>query len=159
MEWGLGEKPIPNMIHLLEAHGIRVFSIAEDFADVDAFSCWHPSGTPFIFLNTKKSSERSRMDAAHELAHLVLHPDEVGTRDRRIEEEAKQFASAFLMPRADLVARGLHFATIQQLIVAKERWRVALSALALRLHALGVITEWHYRVHVHRHLAPWIPHA
>jgi Zn-dependent peptidase ImmA (M78 family) len=85
------------------------------------------------------------MDAAHELGHIVLHRGESGTRSRRIEEEAKRFASAFLMPGADLVARGLHFATIEQLIVAKRRWKVALSALALRLHALGVISEWHYR--------------
>jgi hypothetical protein len=24
--WGLGEKPISNMLHLLEAHGVRVYS-------------------------------------------------------------------------------------------------------------------------------------
>lgn len=28
-EWGLGEAPAPNMIHLLEEHGVRVFSLAE----------------------------------------------------------------------------------------------------------------------------------
>ena len=97
-EWRLGEMPIPHMIHLLEAHGVRVFSLAEDYAEVDAFSTWD-SGIPFVFLNTLKTAERSRMDAAHELAHLVLHRHGTTTRSRHIEEEAKQFASAFFEPK------------------------------------------------------------
>ncbi len=52
--------------------GVRVNSMAEDTAEVDAFSLWREA-TPFVFLNTQKSAERSRFDAAHELGHLVLH--------------------------------------------------------------------------------------
>jgi len=70
--WGLGERPIKNMVHLLESKGVRVFSMAEDTTEVDAFSLWRET-TPFVFLNTMKSAERSRFDAAHELGHLVLH--------------------------------------------------------------------------------------
>jgi transcriptional regulator with XRE-family HTH domain len=36
--WGLGEAPAPNMVHLLEAHGVRVYSLAMDYASVDTFS-------------------------------------------------------------------------------------------------------------------------
>jgi transcriptional regulator with XRE-family HTH domain len=36
--WGLGERRAPNMVHLLEAHGVRVYSLAQESADVDAFS-------------------------------------------------------------------------------------------------------------------------
>src|SRR5438034_806264 len=28
-EWKLGQQPIPNMLHLLEAHGVRIFSLSE----------------------------------------------------------------------------------------------------------------------------------
>ena len=70
--WGLGEQPIKNMIHLLEANGVRVFSLAIDAAEVDAFSMWREQ-KPFVFLNTLKQSERSRFDSGHELGHLVLH--------------------------------------------------------------------------------------
>src|SRR5690606_7700577 len=38
--WGLGELPIRNVIHLLEAKGIRVFSLAENAVEVDAYSLW-----------------------------------------------------------------------------------------------------------------------
>jgi len=37
--WGLGEKPVKNMVKLMEAKGIRVFSLAENTKNVDAFSC------------------------------------------------------------------------------------------------------------------------
>src|SRR3546814_9447087 len=63
--WSIGEKPVGNMIKLLESKGVHVFSLAEDTKNVDAFSCWR-NGKPFVFLNTFKSAERSRFDAAHE---------------------------------------------------------------------------------------------
>jgi transcriptional regulator with XRE-family HTH domain len=66
-EWGIGELAIRNMVHLSEAKGIRVFSLAVDTKEVGAFSTWK-DGIPFIFLNTYKSAaEHSRFDAAHEL--------------------------------------------------------------------------------------------
>jgi hypothetical protein len=70
--WGLGERPIPNMLKLLEAKGVRVFSLAENTKAVDAFSVWR-NGLPYVFLNIAKSAERSRFDASHELGHLVMH--------------------------------------------------------------------------------------
>lgn len=39
-EWGLGERPVKNMVHLLEAQGVRVFSMAQECHAVDAFSIW-----------------------------------------------------------------------------------------------------------------------
>ncbi len=143
-EWGLGEHPIPNTIHLLEAHGVRVFSLAEEYAEVDAFAVWH-DGVPFVFLNTFKSSERSRMDAAHELGHLVLHRHGTTVRSRPIEEEAKRFASAFLMPSRGVLATAPTFPSLQQLIGLKRKWKVSLAALAFRLHELDAVTDWHYR--------------
>lgn len=50
--------------------GIRVFSLAEEGREADAFCTWHDS-KPFVFLNRMKSAERCRFDAAHELGHLV----------------------------------------------------------------------------------------
>ncbi|MGA8760309.1 MAG: XRE family transcriptional regulator, partial [Stellaceae bacterium] len=69
-KWGLGEQPIKNMAHLLEAKGVRLFSMAENTLTVDAFSVWR-GGTPYVFLNTMKSAEHGRHDAAHELGHLT----------------------------------------------------------------------------------------
>lgn len=140
--WAMGEKPIGHMIKLLETKGIRVFSLSEDTKNVDAFSCWH-GGDPFIFLNTFKSSERSRFDAAHELGHLVMHRHG-GPQGREAENEANAFASAFLMPHEDLVAQIPYVSSTDQIVRMKKRWGVAAVALAYRLNKLGRLTEWHY---------------
>jgi Zn-dependent peptidase ImmA (M78 family)/transcriptional regulator with XRE-family HTH domain len=142
--WGLGERPIRNMIHLMESHGVRVFSLAEECLEVDAFSFWR-AGVPYVFLNTTKSAEHSRMDAAHELGHLVQHWSHESPRGRDAEFEAKRFASAFLMPSGSVLAEAPRGARLDQLIDAKRRWDVSLAALVYRMHVLGLLSDWHYR--------------
>lgn len=142
-EWNLGEKPIPNMIQLLESKGVRVFSLAENTAKVNAYSLWR-SGKPYVFLNTFKSAECSRFDAAHELAHLVLHQDGK-VKGREAEDQANRFASSFLLPKADVLAVIPRVDRLQRLLEAKRRWGVSLAALNYRAHKLGLITDWKYR--------------
>ncbi len=141
--WGYGEQPIGNMIDLLEAKGVRVFSLSENTKTVDAFSCWR-NNVPYIFLNTYKSAEHSRLDAAHELGHLCLHKHG-GARQLAVEAEANAFAASFLMPEADVRARILHITALSQVRKAKVRWGVSLSALTYRLSKLGILTEWQAR--------------
>jgi len=145
--WGLGNAPIPNMIHLLESKGIRVFSLAEEAREVDAFCTWYDS-KPFVFLNTIKSGERSRFDAAHELGHLVRdvysmqHGEAHGPE---MERQADAFAAAFLMPKESVVTNRPPAFTIKYLLKLKHYWGVSLAALAYRYNALGQVTEWTYR--------------
>lgn len=142
-EWGLGERPIQNMVHVLEAHGVRVFSLVHECAAVDAFSFWR-GHLPHVCLDTMKSPERSRMDAAHELGHLVLHW-KGGVRGRESELEAQQFGAAFLMPRSSVVAEAPRSTRLDELIHVKRRWNVSLANLVYRMRALGLLTEWQYR--------------
>lgn len=141
--WNLGIGPAPNMVHLLELHGVRVFSLVEDAREVDAFSFWSgPQG--FVMLNTTKSVERGRFDAAHELGHLVMH-QHVDLRSPEIERQANQFASAFLMPSAGISAQRLRTITLETALALKAQWHVSLGAMAHRLSQLGYLTEWQYR--------------
>ena len=142
-QWGLGERPVSNMIHLLELHGTRVFSLAEDTRVVDAYSFWR-NETPFVFLNTGKSAERSRMDAAHELGHLVLHSKGGSQRSRKAEREAQLFGSAFLMPRSSVLERVRPGLTVPQIIKAKHYWKVSAANLTYRMRQLELLTEYHY---------------
>ncbi|MER6396883.1 ImmA/IrrE family metallo-endopeptidase [Kitasatospora sp. NPDC001603] len=135
---------MPNLVHLLEANGVRVFSLPSDCLDADAFSTTR-SGTPFIFLNTRKSGERGRFDAAHELGHLVMHSEHRIPHGVEAEQEAQQFASSFLMPRSGILAQKLNGATIERILSAKRKWGVAAMALTYRLNDLGLISEWSYR--------------
>jgi Zn-dependent peptidase ImmA (M78 family) len=49
------------------------------------------------------------------------------------------------MPRSSLLAFAPRGATLGDLIDAKRHWRVAVSALAYRMHEVRLLSEWHYR--------------
>lgn len=142
--WGLGYKRIPNLVHLLEANGVRVYSLVHDGSEIDAFSLWQGM-TPFIFLNTTKTTERSRMDASHELGHLVLHAHTGGGTTKQHETEAQAFAAAFLMPRAPFIATSPRRVTLPAVIEAKAQWGVSALAYVHRLHRVGRLTDWQYQ--------------
>jgi Zn-dependent peptidase ImmA (M78 family)/DNA-binding XRE family transcriptional regulator len=142
--WGLGESSVRSMVHLLEANGVRVFSLAEKGDEVDAFSFWK-AGTPFVFLNTVKSAEHGRFDAAHELGHLVLH-GHGEPNGREAEQQANAFAAAFLMPSGSVKAHVPATPSLETLIRLKALWNVSVIALTRRLHDLKHITDWHYRM-------------
>jgi len=142
--WAIGEKPIGNMIKLMESKGVRVFSLAENTRNVDAFSCWR-NNEPFIFLNTVKTAERSRFDGAHELGHLVLHRHGGPQQSKAAESEANAFASAFLMPEEDVISTIPFVTSLSDIVRAKKRWGVSAMALAYRLHKMHKITDWQYR--------------
>lgn len=112
-QWRMSNGPAPNMVQLLEYHGVRVFSV--DSAEVAAFSCWH-NGTPFVFLNPTTSAEHARFDAAAELGTLLGHDD------------PREFAAEFLMPARQL--QGTHH----------RHWHVAKETFAERARAYGIVT-------------------
>jgi Zn-dependent peptidase ImmA (M78 family) len=142
--WGVGQLPIGNLVHLLEAHGVRIFSLPADVASVDAYS-FRLDDMPYMFLNTTKTGERRRFDAAHELGHLVLHCGDEVPHGKAAEAEAQMFASCVLMPRQSVLAAGLHQASVDRILKAKTHWGVAAMALTHRLSELGLLTEWGYR--------------
>jgi Zn-dependent peptidase ImmA (M78 family)/transcriptional regulator with XRE-family HTH domain len=141
--WGLGQRPIANVTHLLETHGVRVFSLSEDCMEIDAFSIWR-DGVPFVFLNNRKTAERSIFDAAHELGHLVLHRHGA-PQGQEAEAQADSFAASFLLPESALRACAPRLATIGSIAGMKATWRASVAAIGFRLHELGLMSEWHYR--------------
>lgn len=142
--WGLGSGLVKHLVATCELHGVRVLAVSPDYRSVDAFS-FYDAGTPFIFLNTSKTAERIRFDLAHELGHLALHGEHECPQGRTAEQQANDFASAFLMPRESVLAAGLVGATVDDVIRAKARWQVSAMALARRLEGLGLLTDWVYR--------------
>ena len=143
-EWWLGERPIRNVVRLLESKGVRMFSLAEQTRTLDAFSVWRNTKQPVVFLNTMKSAERSRFDACHELAHLVLHRHG-GPKGREAEREADRFASSFLMPASDVLAILPRARSLNEIVMHKSRWGVSVMALIYRLHWLECLSSWQYR--------------
>lgn len=144
--WNLGDRPISNLVHLLESKGVRVAALRHEYSDIDAF-CFIRDGTPYVFLNTSKSGERQRFDAAHELGHLVLHSDiemDPSTSKER-EAEANRFAAAFLMPKSAVLAQSMRAASLERILIARSYWRVSAMALTHRLQELQLLNKWQYR--------------
>jgi Zn-dependent peptidase ImmA (M78 family)/DNA-binding XRE family transcriptional regulator len=141
--WGLPQGPIPNVVELLEAHGIVVLRLPLDTADVDAFSLPFPD-RPIVVLSTDKNDRaRSRFDGSHELGHLVLHGEQVwGVKE--VETQAHIFAAAFLMPADDIRDELPPRADWATLFALKRRWQVSLAALLMRAKTLGSMTEASY---------------
>lgn len=145
--WGLGNKPINNMVSLCELKGIRVFRLPTEIKEIDALSFFDDeSGSPFIFLNTFKSAERARFDCAHELGHIVMHTHNEKIRvekdNRVLETEADQFASEFLMPTDAFFATVPRYLSLENMIDYKKIWRTSLKAINYRAHKLGLISDW-----------------
>jgi Zn-dependent peptidase ImmA (M78 family) len=141
--WGLGTKPLPNLVQLCESRGIRVYSLPP-FADaVDAYSMWR-SGSPYVFLARRKSPERIRFDLAHEIGHLVLHDGEP-CESAALEREADAFASEFLVPASSIVEYLSSTPSVADILTMRDQFKVSAMALAMAAHKTGRINDWLYR--------------
>lgn len=141
--WNLGVGPISNVVRELEKHGVVATRLALASSRLDAFSVWF-NDRPIIALGTNKgSTARSRFDAAHELAHGVLHgPTDAGSRVA--EEQAHRFAAAFLMPAEGIASFLPSAVNWRQLMDVKAMWGVSLAALLKRANDLGVLSTQRY---------------
>lgn len=146
--WELDNAPIDNLVDLLERQG-AVLSRGSIFSDkLDAFSQFSSiDETPYIFLATDKNSAvRSRLDAAHELAHLVLHRhvSEESFKDKEIhsklEKDAFYFGSAFLLPKQSF-SEDFRYPTLNSLLYLKRKWNVSIGAMIIRSKELGLIEK------------------
>lgn len=144
--WGMADGPINNVVALLESHGVIVSRFHMGSEKIDAFSCWI-DGRPYVVLGSDKGSAvRSRWDAAHELAHLILHRDisrdelESKSIRERVEREANWFAGAFLLPRTAMF-KEFYSTRASHLKGLKQRWLVSMQAIAHRARDIGIIEE------------------
>ncbi|NWB51100.1 ImmA/IrrE family metallo-endopeptidase [Pseudomonas gingeri] len=141
-EQGLGIGPLSSVTKLAEKVGVLVVNLADADDKVDAFSLFNKR--PLIVRNTAKVNPcRQRFDLAHELGHLIMHQG-IETGCRHTEDQANQFASALLMPRASFAAefppmRGkyLNWSALKEL---KLRWKVSFKALIYRAQSLDLLT-------------------
>jgi len=142
--WDLGEGPIHNMVHLLERQGAQVYWLDDPSQKVDAFSFWR-DGAPYVFLNSAKGlGDRQRMNAAHELGHLLLHRHEPLPPDRDLEKEAFGFAASLLLPTVQFAREAPRHVTLDHFVPLKMRWGVSISAMIVRCKGLGIFTQWQY---------------
>ncbi len=146
--WNLSNTPISDMILLLENNGAIVAYDELGANTLDAFS--EPSPGPdcsqYIILGSGKgTSVRFRFDAAHEMAHKILHPNIDQSYFVRkaehnlIENQAHRFAAAFLLP-ADSFANDFYSANLDALKSIKPKWKVSIAMMIKRAEDLNFIS-------------------
>lgn len=112
-----------------------------------------PDNNGFVIrVNRHDPAKRQRFTVAHELAHFLLHQDQIGTgiaddvlyrsnlSDRR-EAEANRLAADILMPDA-LVAEYVNVAKEKGvgdlMLYLAEQFKVSEAAMKIKLDGLGV---------------------
>ncbi|MBB5891412.1 ImmA/IrrE family metallo-endopeptidase [Kutzneria kofuensis] len=138
--WGTSAGPIAHVVRQLEVRGILVVALeAAANVTIGAFSSAAP-GRPIIALPTMMSPLARRVAVAHELGHLLLHPDAAPGSPSH-EAAADAFAAEFLMPAADISDRLPRRNDVGTLKDLSDCYGVPTAMLAHRGQLLGVYSE------------------
>ncbi|GAA4584825.1 ImmA/IrrE family metallo-endopeptidase [Planotetraspora phitsanulokensis] len=141
--WDVPAGPIPNLVALIEGAGGLVVIRDLDSRDLDAVSQWDGVENPLFLLAAHAPADRFRFSLAHELGHIIMHPEPGATPVQ--ERQADEFASEFLMPAPDISAELSGSLDLTRLLALKHRWGVSMAALARKALTLATISEWQYR--------------
>ncbi|MBU3188216.1 XRE family transcriptional regulator [Clostridium bowmanii] len=153
--WGLNNDPIENIVGLLEKNGIIVSSLATDTTKISAFTQVHKINDHHQFCvvlgNDKRSMVRRNFDAAHELGHIILHSKLINIKElskeefKKMEVEANQFATSFLLPKNNFFADLVNPTNLEAYLNLKKKWKVSVSAMVVRAKQLGRINSLQYQ--------------
>jgi Zn-dependent peptidase ImmA (M78 family)/transcriptional regulator with XRE-family HTH domain len=137
----LGGGPVAGVVLLLENAGCIVSRGVVDGDSESACSQWDEDA-PSVLLGRDDSPSKSRLDALHELGHLVMHrgvsAETCSDTDahRILEHQAEHFARAFLLParafRAEVWAP-----TVDALLALKKEWNAPVAAMIARCGEIG----------------------
>lgn len=150
-EFHLGDVPATGLASVMERElGILVLNV-DAFDGISGAACRLPE-LDVILINRQEIVGRRNFDLAHELFHILTwdtmppdHSEEaLETGGNRVEQLANNFASAVLMPAAQLECFGDWASTptgelAHRLNAAADTLLVTASALKWRLVALGLV--------------------
>ena len=152
--WRINDLPVGNLVWLLENNGIMVVRTSLESDRLDSASIPQTdSRRPFIILNTNKASAvRSRLDAAHELGHILLHKNvsknhlATASTFKLMESQAYRFAASFLLPEQqfarDFDVQKLEVRRmLEALQILKSKWRVSIAAMIHRASELRMLSD------------------
>lgn len=158
---GVGNRPIEDLVSLLEKQGVIVHFYDYDFVSeqtktLDGVS-FIVSGVPVILVNNKIQNARKNFTIAHELGHIIMHlPQSIILRkDRDIEKEANEFASEFLAPASEIRPELINL-SIDRLFMLKYKWKLSAAAILYKAKDL-VLTQDQFRRYIQK-MAPYRKH-
>ena len=148
---GLREaEPIHDLCGLLEHAGVKAFLLPTASDGFFGLSIGLADGGPAMVINIRDRIpvERRIFSAAHELGHLILHPeayDVTLTEESAAEErEADRFAGHFLMPDTGFCKEWAETAglpLVDRVFKVRGIFRVSYKTVLFRLLELGTVDD------------------
>lgn len=147
-EWNLGDDPLPSVLGLMEARGIKVLELEKELDSFDGLYAQTDAG-PVVVLGaqTRRNVPRKRMTAAHELGHIVL-PFASEIEERAEEQAVKAFAGAFLLPERtfkETFGKQRQRWTVAELKEIKRQFGVSIMGIMKRAESLNLISSATYK--------------
>ena len=147
---GLHDTGPENIASVLEGLGVRTLFFEHEGKGLEGLSTIQGDMMLVMLRHRKRVVERTIFSAAHELGHLVLHPQlftsderEEGEDSKRYEREADMFAGNFLVPSDELVRiwkeeRLSKLSLFNALILLKRVFHVSFHCLYRRVTELDL---------------------
>jgi Zn-dependent peptidase ImmA (M78 family)/DNA-binding XRE family transcriptional regulator len=146
----IDNEPISDICDLVESAGVKIFLIDSDLDNFFGFSLSEKDGGPAIGINNSKkiNVERKIFTVAHELGHILLHPDSFDSKEKNeiddAEKGADTFASHLLMPQKYFKQeleknKGLHW--MRQVLHIKRIFKVSYKTVLVRLRKDGLVNN------------------
>ncbi len=137
---GIADSGPENIVNVLENLGIRSLFFQTGADGLDGLSARQGDMSLIMLRERERIIERTIFSAAHELGHLILHPNlytassEDKESERNYENEADLFAGNFLVPNDDLIQiwsneKLYNLPLVHALISLKEVFRVSFWCL------------------------------
>ena len=140
--WKLGMNPIPDLVDLLESHGVLVIiTEADDRAQFSGLQAV-VAEQPVIVISANWPGDHQRFTLAHEFGHLLLHKRLGPALDE--EKACHRFAGAFLLPAVSIrqqLGEKRHNLEIYELFLLKHEFGLSMQACLYRAADLGIIDE------------------
>ena len=156
----LADQPIHDICCLLEKCGVKVLRLPRATDAFFGLSVGDDDGGPAVVINTweRISVERWIFSAAHELGHLLLHPNAYDHKEEKEpkeeETQADQFASFLLMPD-DAFEREWNDASghplYERVLKVKRIFHVSYKTVLLRLLQKGDVSKDVFQAFQMRH--------
>ncbi len=134
------DDPVPSVVEVLERVGVRTLELSTALA-IDAMAA--TAGTePVVVLNPVVSNERSRLNATHELGHVVFGDCKATSIDNHgpTEDRAFDFASSFLLTDT-MLAEAFADRSMVRLVKYKERFGISIAAMVYRAERQRIIPK------------------
>ncbi len=138
--------PVTDVVRVAERHGVIVLRADQPgsvLAGISAFSVPDAHRPVVVLSGDDGERARARMDAAHEIVHLLMH-DPDPAHPKHIETQATQLAAAFLLPIDEFgeditpcVAGGRF--DWRGLVRLRAKWGVSIQAMLVSADRNGLL--------------------